>query len=142
MEIVTCGKREEQAIALTEAAGKDNSAEPESEISVELSSLLPGAFLAVKREKHDQGEIQIEVTGPKAIQTLSYVVTFGEIPLQTSHYSDGIRKKGDRYTADVSVSYDSFESAMKDKPWKLVVRKPVDVKRERFRFVLDELGAI
>ena len=43
---------------------KENFSKPESEMSVELSSLLPGAFLTVKREEQNLGEIQIEVTGP------------------------------------------------------------------------------
>ncbi|HHY84966.1 MAG TPA: hypothetical protein GYA07_05460 [Verrucomicrobia bacterium] len=113
---------------------------------VDLSEILPGAKLVVKKTTSQERRIQaqVQLTGPEAISRLDLKLVLpgnAEAHSYSSNRGSSMRSDTSTRTVDVQVYTYGMDEAPPGAA-NLVVRYPQDLKRERVRFVLNGLDLL
>jgi hypothetical protein len=114
---------------------------------VDLGELLPGAKMVVKKvtSRSRQIQVQVQVTGPEAINRLDLKLTVPgneEIHSYSSNRGSSGRSGTTTRTVDVQAYTYGMENEAAPGPVSLVVRYPQELKRERVRFTLRGLDLL
>ena len=117
-------------------------ADPKKQI--DLSDILPGAKMAIAavQQKDKRGSVNLKIVGPTTIRQLRFVLRSpGMRRMSTHSQSDSSTTAGDQTTRSLTVAYHAYRSpgTVPVGTMSLIARYPGELRRERVKFVLEEL---